>query len=202
MKSIIDKKQAYSFHDYFNLNPPIKDLLAYFGYSYQRQHYKLPQLSHFDAAPFTHLKQQLDSNLRRVSLANETARREALIAPIILELARHLEIDVEIEYPLVVSEQLKGKLDYLLRTEQNLLVVEAKKGDIERGFIQLAVELIALDQWLDEATEPLYGLVTMGNVWQFGLLRRHHKQVIQDLALYRVPADLDELLPILIGILA
>jgi hypothetical protein len=47
----------------------------------------------------------------------------------------------------------------------------------------------------------LYGAVSIGNVWQFGVLNRQPKQILQDINLYRVPADLEDLLRILIAIL-
>ena len=43
-----------------------------------------------------------------------------------------------------VNNWLKGNLDYLLRNETGLIVVEAKTDDLTRGFTQLAVEMIAL----------------------------------------------------------
>ena len=49
-------------------------------------------------------------------------------------------------YFLKVSEQLKGELDYFLRTQTQFLVIEAKNADLQRGFTQLGVELIAVEQ--------------------------------------------------------
>ena len=46
----------------------------------------------------------------------------------------------------MVSDKLQGALDYYLKGTQNLLVIEAKNEDLERGFKQLGVELIALDR--------------------------------------------------------
>ncbi len=43
--------------------------------------------------------------------------------------------------------------------------------------------------------------VSTGNVWQFGILERANKRLIQDFNLYRVPADVEILLRALIGIL-
>jgi hypothetical protein len=37
-------------------------------------------------------------------------------------------------------------------------VVEAKNADLAKGFTQLAVELIAIDQWLDSPAPDIYGL--------------------------------------------
>lgn len=105
------------------------------------------------------------------------------------------------EYPLVVNEKLKGSLDYFLESNNSFLIVEAKKADLKQGFLQLAVELIALDQWLDKNTDYLYDIVFTGNIWKLGILERQTKTVIQDLNLFRVPADLEDLLRIIIDIL-
>lgn len=48
-----------------------------------------------------------------------------------------------------VSDKLSGSLDYLLRSTQELIVIEAKKKDVDSGFNQLAAEMIALDKYDD-----------------------------------------------------
>ena len=105
------------------------------------------------------------------------------------------------EYPLHVTKQLKGKLDYYLQHKTNLLIIEAKHDDLTRGFTQLAIELIALDQWLDDDDKPLYGIITIGDAWRFAILDRVQKQICQDIRLYSIPTELEELLRILIAIL-
>ncbi|NJL88257.1 MAG: hypothetical protein HC886_23565, partial [Leptolyngbyaceae cyanobacterium SM1_1_3] len=100
-----------------------------------------------------------------------------------------------------VSNQLKGSLDYLLQNHQTFLVIEAKNEDLERGFVQLAIELVALDQWIDSEQPILPGAISTGNIWQFGQFDRQSRAVTQDLNLYRVPADLEDLLRILVKIL-
>ena len=67
--------------------------------------------------------------------------------------------------------------------------------------MQLAIELIALDQWIESEQPILQGAISTGNIWQFGQFDRHSRAVTQDLDLYRVPADLDDLLRILVKIL-
>lgn len=146
--------------------------------------------------------QRIETSLPNVSINNETARREFLIAPIVLDLARFGQAKVRVELPVEVSEQLRGTLDYFLQGQASLLIIEAKNADLQRGFAQLAAELIALDQWLTTPLSPLYGAVSIGNVWQFGVLERTTKRFAQDLNLFRVPADLSELVRILMGILA
>lgn len=97
---------------------------------------------------------------------------------------------------------MQGSLDYYLHTQKSLIVIEAKKADLSRGFTQLAIELIALDRWLDDGKNPLYGAVSTGDVWQFGRLDRRQKAIEQDLNLFRVPADLIELFSYLVGMLS
>ncbi|GAB4469818.1 MAG: hypothetical protein OHK0029_42530 [Armatimonadaceae bacterium] len=70
-----------------------------------------------------------------------------------------------------------------------------------RGFKQLAAELVAVDQWTDSTAPVLYGTVTLGDVWRFGMLRRAEKTVTQDINLYRVPANLEDLVRFLVAIL-
>jgi hypothetical protein len=92
-----------------------------------------------------------------------------------------------------------------LRTKTNLLVVEAKQEDLTNGFTQMAVQLIALDQWkkstLVEEQPELVGAVSTGTIWQFGVLHRQQKLVTQELTLYRVPTDLEPLMRILVAAL-
>ena len=65
-----------------------------------------------------------------------------------------------------------------------------------REWAELIIQRLELDAPL------LYRAVSTGTIWQFGLFDRTNSQVIQDLDLYRLPADLETLLPILIGILS
>jgi hypothetical protein len=42
-------------------------------------------------------------------------------------------------------------LDYLIRSNQELLIIEAKKGDLDKGFNQLSAQLIALDKYDEDS---------------------------------------------------
>jgi hypothetical protein len=106
---------------------------------------------------------------------------------------------MRIEYPLAINNQLKGNLDYLLRLNNNFLVIEAKNDDLTRGFTQLAVELIALSHSQEKSI--LYGAVTIGNVWQFGKIDSSQQQITQDINLFKIPGDVDILVSSIIGIL-
>lgn len=199
-KPVIDPNKSYTFSDYFELNPPLDDLLAYFGYSRQVQSAILPHSQH-DLSYFAHLRSQLETHLAIVDLNSEAARREVLVAPILFHVGAYLKTRVQIEYSLHVNKQLKGKIDYYIQRQHNFLVIEAKNDDLGRGFTQLAVELIALDKWREPDDKLLYGSISIGDVWRFAILDRLTKVITQDINSYSVPTDLEELLRILIAIL-
>ncbi len=197
----ISSEQSYTFFDYFKLNADFEEIVGFWNYGFNIETLTLPK-SIQEVENISELNSRLIDAFSRVALESEMARRETLIAPILLEAARNAEAKVKIEFPLEVSRQLKGSLDYLLHTKTDFLVVEAKNEDLYRGFKQLAVELIALKEWLnDEEMNFLYGAVSTGNAWQFGKLDVKNKRIVQDLNIYTVPRQLEELLKILIGIL-
>lgn len=197
---ILPDDASYTFADYFRLHIDIEALLTHFGYTYQVTNYSLPR----SARPLERLddlRARLEESLPYVSFNNEIARREFLIAPVLLEVVHYTQAKIRTEFPISVNAQLKGTVDYYVQQTHNLLIVEAKNADLQQGFVQLAVELVAFDQWLMQETPLLYGAVSMGNIWQFGILDRVAKQVTQDYNLFRVPADLSDLMPILVAIL-
>jgi hypothetical protein len=196
---ILQENQSYTFRSYFELPYEAEDILAEFNYSLIRAKLSLPKTTK-KLEILTELKIKIEQLLPFISLSNETARRETLVAPVLLEIVRYCQCQLRIEYPLVVNNWLKGNLDYLLRSTHDLLVIEAKKDDLTRGFTQLAVELIALASI--EKQDIFYGAVTMGNIWQFGKLDLVNKQITQDINIFKVPDDLDDLGQVLVGILA
>ncbi|MGB7412625.1 MAG: hypothetical protein WA902_00315 [Thermosynechococcaceae cyanobacterium] len=195
--TIIQADQSYTFSDYFKLNFAPQDILAHFNASLQRKSLQLPQYNG-PLDRLADLKARIEESLPRLSLTSEMARREFLIAPVLTDVLHYTQATLDVEYPVAVSNQLKGSLDYLLQNNQTFVVIEAKNEDLERGFVQLAIELIALDQWIDSEQPILQGAISTGNIWQFGQFDRQSRQVTQDLDLYRVPADLDNLLRILV----
>ena len=196
---ILDQDRSYTFRSYFEMSHEPEDILAEFGYGFAQETLTLPAGDR-PLPLLPELRQRIERTLPIVTLTSEMARREALVAPILIEIAAFCQCQLRIEYSLSVNQWLKGNLDYLLRSTQNLLVVEAKHDDLSRGFTQMAVELIALSEW-DETQDELYGAVTIGEVWRFGRLERGSKRIVQDLSLFRVPADLEELVSIVIGIM-
>ncbi|WP_373530672.1 hypothetical protein [Nostoc sp.] len=197
-RRILQEDQSYTFRSYFEMPYEADEILAELGYSLLRKPLDLPR-SDRHLERLEELRQRIDASLLLVSLSSETARRETLVAPALLEVARYCQCQVRIEYPLLVNNWLKGNLDYFLKCNPGLLVVEAKNNDLTRGFTQLAVELIAISEV--EEGDIFYGSVTMGDAWRFGRLEKSKQQIFQDISLYRIPDDLADLMKILVGIL-
>lgn len=199
-RAILQPGQSYTFRQYFEMTYEPEDILAEFGYTLKRSVLSLLQ-SNVDLDRLDSLKSRIEESLPYISLTSEAARRELLIAPLLLDVVHYTHAQLRIEYPLTVTEQLKGSLDYYLYSSRKLLVIEAKNADLAKGFTQLAVELIALDQWIESEQPILQGAVSTGDIWQFGILHREQKEIQQGLTLYRVPDDLESLVRILIKIL-
>ncbi len=200
-KTILSAEESYSFADYFKLIAYVEDLLEYFGYAFRRENLILPR-SPLALPRLEDLKLRLEENLPYISMTSEAARREFLLAPVLMEVVHYTHTQVRVEFPLTVTAQLKGVIDYYLHSPQHqLLIIEAKNGELERGFVQLAAELVAFDQWVDNDMPQIYGAVSTGSVWQFGKLQRSTKTVVQDVNLFRVPADVEEVLRVLIAML-
>lgn len=198
---ILKPDESYTFRHYFEIRFAPVDILRELEASLIRAAIDLPIGAPNQLTRLPDLRQRLEEAIIRVSLTSEAARREVLIAPILLEVAHITEATINIEYPIEVDQYLRGDLDYYLQSQHNVLVVEAKQADLTRGFTQLAVELIALDRWVESDDPILYGAVTTGDIWQFGSFHRQARKVTQDLMLYRVPTDLEVLMQILVKIL-
>ena len=141
----------------------------------------------------------VEDALLHISLENEITRREFLIAPVIAEVRRLTKAKLRSEYWFEYNHQLKGSLDYFLRSTQNLLVIEAKDADMTRGFTQLSTEMIALDKADETPQKIIYGAITTGNIWQFGKLEREQKLILQDIKTYDLLEDLEILVRSLVG---
>ncbi|NJR61951.1 MAG: hypothetical protein HC769_25860 [Cyanobacteria bacterium CRU_2_1] len=195
---LLNPQQSYTFSKIFELKIRADDLVNEFGYSLTRTWLTLPQYQG-ELDRLEQLKSRIREVLPYVDLANETSRREILLSQVVVDLVHYTKAQLRIEYPIKVTEQLQGYLDYLLTSQTDLLVIEAKREDLDYGFSQLAAEMIALDQWDRTSEQPIIlGAVTTGKVWEFGRLHRASKQIEQGLDSYRVPDDLDPLMRILV----
>jgi hypothetical protein len=195
---ILQEGQSYTFCSYFEMPYEVDQILAELGYRFVSDLLDLPKTNR-SLVQFAQLRQDIQDTLKLTLLSSETSRREVIIAPILLAVARFCQCQIRLEYPLQVNDWLKGNLDYLLQAQQGFLVVEAKHEDLSRGFTQLAVEMIALAQAEEQAI--VYGAVTIGDGWRFGKLEQATHTVTQDILLYSVPSQLEQLLQILIGLI-
>jgi hypothetical protein len=186
--SILETDKIYLFSQFTEFSQPPDEILAELGYQWVIQSLDLPQKPTPDLRDF---QQSLERRIQLTPLTSEQARRETLVSPILFHVVEQLNLRLNIEYP-VSGIHGKGTLDYLIRGNTTLLVVEAKRDDLTRGFTQLAVEMTEMGD--------CYGVITTGNIWQFAKLTG--TLITQDLNLYRVPADLTSLVSGLLGILA
>lgn len=188
------------FHDYFKLTASPRELTEAFGYSFESVELSLNPVT--EPLPFCEaLNQKLTYALSHLDFESEMMRREFLIAPILFEVAQYLNASLRSEYGVRVNAQLKGSLDYFMTAERNILIVEAKQGDLSRGFSQLCAELIAVDHWAEPGSDSLYGAVSFGDLWRFGRLDRGAKRISQDLDILTIPAQTERLARLLVGIL-
>ncbi|MFG6104504.1 hypothetical protein U2F10_19730 [Leptothoe sp. EHU-05/26/07-4] len=199
MPKLLDKDASYTFRSYFEMPYDTDEVLAEFGYSYTQKRLSLTKTDK-TLSGLDQLKTQIEETLPYVQLTSESAKREVLVAPVLTRVATLCHQVLRFEYSLKVSNWLQGNLDYLIRAQHQVIVVEAKRDDLTRGFTQLAVEMIALAM-VDDAPSTIYGAVTMGNLWLFGVLDQQKKLITQDIGGYQVPDDVEDLVRVLVGIL-
>lgn len=199
--SILDLNQTYTFSKYFELNADPEELFAELGVKLESQNLDLPKALRSPQF-LSGLESRINRGLQLIDVTTEIARREILISPILFEVCSLLNQKIKIEYAVNVSNWLRGNLDYLIQSDSQLLVIEAKNADIARGFVQLGAEMIALDQWTTSIAPRVYGAVTTGDVWKFGILDRSNKVLYRDTNVYAVPTNLELLVSILLGIIA
>lgn len=196
---VLKPEESYTFSQYAELPYERDEILADLGCTIDSQRLSLPQYE--GELDWADLSERLNAAFQFTTISSEQARREFLIAPILSDICRRTRQKVRVEYPLNISNWLKGTLDYYFQAH-NLLIIEAKRENLYTGFTQLGAELIALDQWADTSQPMLYGAISTGQIWQFGTFDRATKHLTEDLTLYRVPEDLILVGRILMHILA
>lgn len=117
-----------------------------------------------------------------VALPSEKAKSELLISPVLVEVRKYLKRQVSLfsgqEFTVDASVGLSGICDFLITqsTEQLeiespvIVLVEAKKADINSGMGQCMAEMVAAQKFNQNAGElpsAVYGCVTSGLLWRF-----------------------------------
>ena len=114
--------------------------------------------------------------------ASEASRSEIIISPLLREVYKkyYQKYSFWIRKSISYDEILSGTPDYIFSRRSELgktvlekpivIVVEAKKNDFEHGWGQCLAELFASQKINDNFFRGVYGIVTDGNLWQFGKL--------------------------------
>ncbi|MBO3457166.1 hypothetical protein G7B40_029255 [Aetokthonos hydrillicola Thurmond2011] len=150
------------------------------------------------AAPTSTLLEVLEENLPlAAALPSEKAKSELLISPILVEVRKLLKRQVSLfsgqDFTVNVEVGLSGICDFLIsRSPEQLeiespvvVLVEAKKADINSGMGQCMAEMVAAQQFNQregEEPKPVYGCVSSGLLWRF--LKLEYNQITVDLKDY------------------
>ncbi len=201
MPKVLNPNESYTFSRYFDLPYTPEDILADLGCTLERTDRADLPYSNLDLPWIIDFATSMSRRLQRVNTTTEQARREALIFPLIDQICDRLNYSINIEYAITVSNWLKGSLDYYIPSPHSLLVIEAKQSDLTKGFTQLAVEMIALDRWIESDNPVLYGAVSTGEIWRFGSYDRTSHHIVEYLPLHPVPQSLEFVTRTIVGIL-
>jgi hypothetical protein len=113
---------------------------------------------------------------------SEKAKSELLVSPILVQARRLVDRQVQLfsgeEFNVDQEKGLNGFCDFLFSKSENqftidvpvLMLVEAKRGEIESGLGQCVAEMVAAqsyNQLKDRSIPVIYGCVTSGTLWQF-----------------------------------
>ncbi len=145
-----------------------------------------------------------------LALNTEKARSEMLICPILLEIkeiSNSISLFSGNDFTVDASIGLSGVCDFLisLSSEQlfveapAIVVVEAKKEDLNGGLGQCVAEMIAAQRFNEQNNTSIpiiYGTVTTGDRWKF--LKIENQTVTIGLMEYTLP-PLEQILGILIS---
>ena len=153
-----------------------------------------------DAEPSEQFLQDFEWTRQNLNVfVSEASRCEAIIFPVLKENYKayadnyELWIGTSIDYNATLlcgmevregqalalrTQEEKG--NYLISTRSRLgktvvgkpliILVEAKRNDFDRGWGQCLAESVAAQKMNNDAAFPVYGIVTDGNLWQFGRL--------------------------------
>ena len=117
-----------------------------------------------------------------VVLGTEKVRSELIVAPLLFEFRELLDRQVSFfsgtDFSIDLESGLNGVCDFLLTRSTSevsieapaIIIIEAKKGELNAGWGQCAAEMIAaqkFNQANEQEIPTIYGSVTTGTQWQF-----------------------------------
>lgn len=148
-----------------------------------------------------------------IATGSEKARSELIISPVLLEVRKILQRKISLfsgaDFTVDPALGLTGVCDFLLsRSPEQLeieapavVIIEAKKADLNTGIAQCIAEMIAAQKFNEinnQAISTIYGSVTNGTAWRF--LQLTGQTVTIDLTDYPLP-PVDVILGILVWML-
>ncbi|WP_413163784.1 hypothetical protein ACL6C3_30155 [Capilliphycus salinus ALCB114379] len=144
------------------------------------------------------MRETLEYNIPLALASNsEKARSEMIIAPLLIELRKQLNSQISlfsgIEFNVDEEQGLKGICDFLISRSPELLmmtapvilIVEAKKENLNAGLGQCVAEMVAarlFNEREENQIKTIYGAVTTGSIWKF--IRLQNDTVEIDLGEY------------------
>ncbi|MCM0590520.1 MAG: hypothetical protein HEQ35_16180 [Gloeotrichia echinulata IR180] len=117
-----------------------------------------------------------------IATGSEKARSELIISPVLVEVRKILQRKISLfsgaDFTVDTALGLNGVCDFVLsRSPEQLeveapavMIVEAKKSDLNPGIGQCIAEMIAAQKFNEinnQAISPIYGSVTNGTAWRF-----------------------------------
>jgi hypothetical protein len=140
-------------------------------------------ISYIDLKPSDQFRQEFEFNLENIDVfTSEASRCENVIYPILREVYKSFVDQYALwsHKSITYDNKLTGTPDYLISTKSELgktilglplvVVVEAKQNNFIEGWGQCLAELIAAQKMNKNEAQPVYGIVTDGELWQLGRL--------------------------------
>jgi len=165
-----------SFTSYKMLSQVVQE----FQLSYQEENFIQPIAFEIN----DYIRGELQFNLKELVIdSSEYALCENIIYPILREIWKAYKSDFMLwsHHPLESNGELSGTPDYLIAKRSALgkivfehpyfIVIEAKKDNFSEGWGQCAAELVAIQKLNNNSNQPLFGIVTNGERWEFAKLQ-------------------------------
>jgi hypothetical protein len=157
----------------------LADVLRHYRISYLKQGFEITKSTKASDS----LKEEIRFNMEEIAYdVSEAALCEFIINPV-LRAAWKPYTDVLafwVRQPIQYDDELTGIPDYMFSKRSDLgkiifetpyvAVVEAKKDDFTGGWAQCSLEMYAIQKINNDDNLPIFGIVTNGDIWEFGKL--------------------------------
>jgi len=134
--------------------------------------------------PSASFVEELEFNMEHIDVfSSEASRCENVVYPVLREIYKNFvnRYTLWSHKSISIGSKLTGTPDYLISTKSELgktvlglpilVVVEAKQNNFVEGWGQCLAELVAAQRMNTSEENLVYGVVTDGELWQFGRLQ-------------------------------